>query len=203
MKELVWGDYLILKWLAHFIYHPYCRSTLNEELQLCPFCSQPFSGKYQIFIDPKFLLLLDRELLVYHGLVCFVFLFLICKNIEYCITTSYLFVYIDSSFTNSVVDDKFVRDSVKFSNKTSSTFGQAFSDFTSPRKGKILPGLNQSSHPPKKYSTYSKPNHLLWLIEGKETSGAVVDIEAEVKDVDWTRLGKRLILLSTIVIRYS
>ncbi|CAK9321922.1 unnamed protein product [Citrullus colocynthis] len=71
------------------------KSTLNEELQLCPFCSQPFS----------------------------------------------------------VVDDKFVRDSVKFSNKTSSTFGQAFSDFTSPSKG-------------------------------KETSGAVVDIEAEVKDVD-------------------
>ncbi|XP_022929397.1 uncharacterized protein LOC111435981 [Cucurbita moschata] len=71
------------------------KSTLNEELQLCPFCSQPFS----------------------------------------------------------VVDDKFVRDSVMFSNKTSSTFGQAFSDFTSPRKG-------------------------------KETSGAVVDIEAEVKDVD-------------------
>ncbi|XP_038905451.1 uncharacterized protein LOC120091477 isoform X2 [Benincasa hispida] len=71
------------------------KSTLNEELQLCPFCSQPFS----------------------------------------------------------VVDDKFVRDSVKFSNKTSSTFGQAFGDFTSPQKG-------------------------------KETSGAVVDIEAEVKDVD-------------------
>ncbi|XP_008452285.2 uncharacterized protein LOC103493356 [Cucumis melo] len=71
------------------------KSTLNEELQLCPFCSQPFS----------------------------------------------------------VVDDKFVRDSVTFSKKTSSTFGQAFSDFTSPRKG-------------------------------KETSGAVVDIEAEVKDVD-------------------
>ncbi|XP_022142897.1 uncharacterized protein LOC111012900 [Momordica charantia] len=71
------------------------KSTLNEELQLCPFCSQPFS----------------------------------------------------------VVDDKFVRDSVKFSNKTSSTFGQAFSNFTSPKKG-------------------------------KETSAAVVDIEAEVKDVD-------------------
>lgn len=47
---------------------------------------------------------------------------------------------------NSVVDDKFVRDSVKFSNKTSSTFGQAFSDFTSPSKGKILVGPYPDRH---------------------------------------------------------
>ncbi|KAK1583834.1 hypothetical protein Q3G72_027447 [Acer saccharum] len=46
------------------------KSTLNEELQLCPYCSQPFS----------------------------------------------------------VVDDKFIRESVRFSNE-SSTFGQAFGDF--------------------------------------------------------------------------
>ncbi|KAH7546480.1 hypothetical protein FEM48_Zijuj01G0205400 [Ziziphus jujuba var. spinosa] len=53
------------------------KSTLNDDLQLCPFCSQPFS----------------------------------------------------------VVDNKFVRDSVKFSNQ-STTFGQAFNDFYSSRKDK-------------------------------------------------------------------
>ncbi|KAF3453623.1 hypothetical protein FNV43_RR04064 [Rhamnella rubrinervis] len=53
------------------------KSSLNDDLQLCPFCSQPFS----------------------------------------------------------VVDDKFVRDSVKFSNQ-STTFGQAFNDFIGSRKGK-------------------------------------------------------------------
>lgn len=58
------------------------KSSLNDELQLCPFCSQPFS----------------------------------------------------------VVDDKFVRDSVKFSNQAT-TFGQAFSDFS------------PSSKKEKKYST--------------------------------------------------
>ena len=41
---------------------------------------------------PKFLLLLDHKLLVYYGLVCFIFIFLICKNIKYYIT-SYSFVY--------------------------------------------------------------------------------------------------------------
>ncbi|KAH9650906.1 hypothetical protein KPL70_026542 [Citrus sinensis] len=54
------------------------KSTLNDELQLCPYCSQPFS----------------------------------------------------------VVDDKFVRESVRFSNE-STTFGQAFSDFfPGSRKGR-------------------------------------------------------------------
>ncbi|KAK9938230.1 hypothetical protein M0R45_014982 [Rubus argutus] len=67
------------------------KSTLNDELQLCPYCSQPFS----------------------------------------------------------VVDNKFVMDPVNFSNR-STTFGQAFNDYT--RK--------------------------------KDTSTAVVDIEAEVKDAD-------------------
>ncbi|XP_028779869.1 uncharacterized protein LOC114736250 [Neltuma alba] len=53
------------------------KSTLNEELQLCPFCGQPFS----------------------------------------------------------VVGNEFVKDSVKFSNQ-STTFGQAFKDFTRSRNGK-------------------------------------------------------------------
>lgn len=54
------------------------KSTLNDELQLCPYCSQPFS----------------------------------------------------------VVDDKFVRESVRFSNE-STTFGQAFNDFfPGSRKGR-------------------------------------------------------------------
>uniref|UniRef100_A0A2P2K399 Uncharacterized protein LOC105139703 n=1 Tax=Rhizophora mucronata TaxID=61149 RepID=A0A2P2K399_RHIMU len=57
------------------------KSTLNDELQLCPFCSQPFS----------------------------------------------------------VVNDEFVRDSIKFS-KQSRPFGQAFSDFyPSSNKGKDSP----------------------------------------------------------------
>ncbi|KAK4398410.1 hypothetical protein Sango_1316500 [Sesamum angolense] len=71
------------------------KSTLNDELQLCPFCSQPFS----------------------------------------------------------VVGDEFVREPVKFSNE-STTFGQAFSDF-SPLKKK-----------------------------GKESSAPVVDVEAEIRDAD-------------------
>ncbi|CAN4102845.1 unnamed protein product [Withania somnifera] len=71
------------------------KSTLNNEVQLCPFCTQPFS----------------------------------------------------------VIGDKFVRDPVTFSNQ-STTFGQAFSDF----------------------STRSK--------KGKESSIGIVDIEAEVKDAD-------------------
>ncbi|KAL3736226.1 hypothetical protein ACJRO7_025219 [Eucalyptus globulus] len=71
------------------------KSTLNDELQLCPFCSQPFS----------------------------------------------------------VVDNKFVRESVTFSNQFTSK-GEAANEF-SPR--------------PKK---------------GKNTSTAVVDVEAEVKDAD-------------------
>ncbi|XP_055822630.1 uncharacterized protein LOC129891338 isoform X1 [Solanum dulcamara] len=71
------------------------RSTLNDEVQLCPFCTQPFS----------------------------------------------------------VVGDKFVRDPVTFSNQ-STTFGQAFSDF----------------------STRSK--------KGKDSSIGIVDIEAEVKDAE-------------------
>ncbi|KAB5521487.1 hypothetical protein DKX38_025806 [Salix brachista] len=71
------------------------KSTLNDELQLCPFCSQPFS----------------------------------------------------------VVGDEFVSDSVGFS-KESTPFGQGFSDFSSGFK------------------------------KGKESSSAVVDVEAEVKDAD-------------------
>ncbi|KAL0443494.1 UNVERIFIED_CONTAM: hypothetical protein Slati_2072100 [Sesamum latifolium] len=71
------------------------KSTLNDELQLCPFCSQPFS----------------------------------------------------------VVGDEFVREPVKFSNE-STTFGQAFSDF-SPLKKK-----------------------------GKGSSAPVVDVEAEIRDAD-------------------
>lgn len=71
------------------------KSTLNDELQLCPYCSQPFS----------------------------------------------------------VVDNKFVMDPVNFSNR-STTFGQAFNDYTRSKTGK------------------------------KDTSTAVVDIEAEVKDAD-------------------
>ncbi|KAM3396117.1 hypothetical protein P3S68_005123 [Capsicum galapagoense] len=70
------------------------KSTLNDEVQLCPFCTQPFS----------------------------------------------------------VAGNKFVRDPVTFSNQ-SNTFGQAFSDFSTSKKG-------------------------------KESSIGVVDIEAEVKDVD-------------------
>ncbi|XP_062077946.1 uncharacterized protein LOC133782628 [Humulus lupulus] len=53
----------------------------------------------------------------------------------------------------SIVDNKFVRDSVKFSNQ-STTFGEAFSDFTRSRK------------------------------EKKYSSKAVVDVEAEIKDAD-------------------
>ncbi|XP_071723624.1 uncharacterized protein [Rutidosis leptorrhynchoides] len=68
------------------------KSTLNEETQSCPFCTQPFS----------------------------------------------------------VVDDKFVRDPVQFSNK-STMFGQAFKD------------------------TFNK---------GKDSTSAVVDVEAEIKDAD-------------------
>ncbi|KAL3503268.1 hypothetical protein ACH5RR_037717 [Cinchona calisaya] len=71
------------------------KSTLNDDLQLCPFCSQPFS----------------------------------------------------------VVGNKFVRDPVKFSNQ-STTFEEAFNDFF-PRSKK-----------------------------GKDSSVAVVDVEAEVKDAD-------------------
>ncbi|KAB1217204.1 hypothetical protein CJ030_MR4G021117 [Morella rubra] len=70
------------------------KSSLNKDLQLCPFCSQPFS----------------------------------------------------------VVSDEFVRDSVTFSNQ-STTFGQAFNEFSRAKKG-------------------------------KDSSAAVVDIEAEVKDAD-------------------
>ncbi|XP_062168339.1 uncharacterized protein LOC133874518 [Alnus glutinosa] len=70
------------------------KSTLNDDLQLCPFCTQPFS----------------------------------------------------------VVGDEFVSDSVKFSNQ-STTFGQAFNDFSRSKKG-------------------------------KDSSMAVVDVEAEVKDAD-------------------
>ncbi|KAJ8754620.1 hypothetical protein K2173_010711 [Erythroxylum novogranatense] len=71
------------------------KSTLNEELQLCPFCSQPFS----------------------------------------------------------VVNDEFVRDSVKFSNQ-STKFGQTYNDL---------------------YPSSKK---------GKDSSSAVVDVEAEIKDAD-------------------
>ncbi|KAK4744301.1 hypothetical protein SAY87_010613 [Trapa incisa] len=71
------------------------KSSLNDELQLCPFCSQPFS----------------------------------------------------------VVDGKFVKERVNFSN-----------DFTSKTRG-----TNEFSPQPRK---------------GKDSSKAVVDIEAEVKDVD-------------------
>ncbi|XP_060191147.1 uncharacterized protein LOC132620488 [Lycium barbarum] len=71
------------------------RSTMNDEVQLCPFCTQPFS----------------------------------------------------------VVDDKFVSDPVRFSNQ-STTFGEAFSDLSTPSK------------------------------KGKASSIGVVDIEAEVKDVE-------------------
>ncbi|KAH0993968.1 hypothetical protein GBA52_005451 [Prunus armeniaca] len=70
------------------------KSALNDDLQQCPFCTQPFS----------------------------------------------------------VVDNKFVMDSVKYSNQ-STTFGQAFNDYTRSTRG-------------------------------KESSKAVVDIEAEVKDAD-------------------
>ncbi|KAL5547995.1 hypothetical protein UlMin_003226 [Ulmus minor] len=70
------------------------KSTINDDLQLCPFCSQPFS----------------------------------------------------------VVNDEFVRESVKFSNE-STTFGDAFKDLYQFRKE-------------------------------KDSSKAVVDIEAEVKDAD-------------------
>ncbi|XP_030932905.1 uncharacterized protein LOC115958619 [Quercus lobata] len=70
------------------------KSSLNDDLQFCPFCTQPFS----------------------------------------------------------VVDDKFVRDSVQFSNE-STTFGQAFNDFSRSKKG-------------------------------KDSSKAVVDVEAEIKDAD-------------------
>ncbi|KAF8413965.1 hypothetical protein HHK36_001962 [Tetracentron sinense] len=72
------------------------KSSLNDGLQLCPFCSQPFS----------------------------------------------------------VEGDKFVKDSAKFSSSQSATFGQAFNGF-SPRSKK-----------------------------GKESSVTIVDVEAEVKDVD-------------------
>ncbi|PKI51163.1 hypothetical protein CRG98_028450 [Punica granatum] len=71
------------------------KSTLKDELQLCPFCSQPFS----------------------------------------------------------VVDDKFVKESVKFSN-----------EFTAKQRA-----ANDFSPRPKR---------------GKDSSRAVVDVEAEVKDVD-------------------
>lgn len=71
------------------------KSSLIEDLQLCPFCSQPFS----------------------------------------------------------VENDEFVQENVKFSNQAK-TFGQAFSDF----------------------SPLSK--------KAKEPSVAVVDIEAEIRDVD-------------------
>ncbi|XP_031266735.1 uncharacterized protein LOC116125152 [Pistacia vera] len=71
------------------------KSALSDELQLCPYCSQPFS----------------------------------------------------------VVDDKFVKESVSFSNE-STTFGQAFSEF--------FPGSNK----------------------GKESSKAIVDVEAEIKDAE-------------------
>uniref|UniRef100_A0A803QCX6 Uncharacterized protein n=1 Tax=Cannabis sativa TaxID=3483 RepID=A0A803QCX6_CANSA len=71
------------------------KSTMQSDLQFCPFCTQPFS----------------------------------------------------------IVDNKFVRDSVKFSNQ-STTFGEAFSDFTRSRK------------------------------EKKYSSKAVVDVEAEIKDAD-------------------
>ncbi|KAK7855076.1 hypothetical protein CFP56_029783 [Quercus suber] len=70
------------------------KSSLNDDLQFCPFCTQPFS----------------------------------------------------------VVDDKFVRDSVQFSNE-STTFGQAFNDFSRSKRG-------------------------------KDSSKAVVDVEAEIKDAD-------------------
>ncbi|KAF8051265.1 hypothetical protein N665_1756s0005 [Sinapis alba] len=72
------------------------KSSLDDEVQLCPFCTQPFS----------------------------------------------------------VVDDKFVKEPVKFSNQTTTTFGQ---------------DLNGFSSAPKK---------------GKGFSTAVVDIEAEVTDAD-------------------
>ncbi|KAK9004994.1 hypothetical protein V6N11_042444 [Hibiscus sabdariffa] len=71
------------------------KSFLNDELQLCPYCSQPFS----------------------------------------------------------VVDDKFVMEPVKFSNEASKA-KQAFNGFS--------PGFKK----------------------GNDSSGAVVDVEAEVKDVD-------------------
>ncbi|XP_021288803.1 uncharacterized protein LOC110419989 [Herrania umbratica] len=71
------------------------KSFLNDELQLCPYCSQPFS----------------------------------------------------------VVDDKFVKEPVKFSNQTSKA-EQAFNGFS--------PGFKK----------------------GKDSSAAVVDVEAEVKDAD-------------------
>nr|XP_016450373.1 PREDICTED: uncharacterized protein LOC107775183 [Nicotiana tabacum] len=71
------------------------RSTLNDEVQLCPFCTQPFS----------------------------------------------------------VVGDEFVRDPVKFSNQ-STTFGQAFSDFSARSK------------------------------KGKDSTIGIVDVEAEVKDAE-------------------
>ncbi|KAM5585900.1 hypothetical protein ABKV19_005021 [Rosa sericea] len=71
------------------------KSTLNDDIQQCPYCSQPFS----------------------------------------------------------VVDNKFVMDPVNFSNR-STTFGQAFNDYTRSKTGK------------------------------KDSSTAVVDVEAEVTDAD-------------------
>ncbi|GMH14396.1 hypothetical protein Nepgr_016237 [Nepenthes gracilis] len=71
------------------------KSSLNDELQLCPFCSQPFS----------------------------------------------------------VVGNEFISDPVKFSNR-STAFGETFDDFSPKRK------------------------------KGKNTSTAVVDVEAEIKDAD-------------------
>ncbi|KAG2371900.1 uncharacterized protein HKW66_Vig0240210 [Vigna angularis] len=73
------------------------KSSLNDDLQLCPFCGQPFS----------------------------------------------------------VVENEFVKESVKFSNQ-STTFGQAFNNFTRSKNGNLR----------------------------KAYSGRAIDVEAEIKDVD-------------------
>ncbi|KAG5551221.1 hypothetical protein RHGRI_009594 [Rhododendron griersonianum] len=89
------------------------RSAVNNDLQLCPFCTQPFSVQ-AVFTSPFI-----------SQIFCF----------------------------HSVVGNKFVSDPVNFSNK-STTFGEAFNNFSS-----------RSS-------------------KGKDFSSAVVDIEAEVTDLD-------------------
>ncbi|MCH84076.1 hypothetical protein A2U01_0004907 [Trifolium medium] len=81
------------------------KTTLNDELQLCPFCGQPFSGKT--------------------GMDVFLMFFLPSLSIN--IKQNSLSICVDGN--------EFVKESVKFSNQ-STTFGQAFDNFSRSRNDK-------------------------------------------------------------------
>lgn len=84
---------------------------MDDEVQLCPFCTQPFSG---IKMNPPYADL--------------------SKHISFFLALALCCFYLEST----VVDDKFVKEPVKFSNQTTA-FGQDLNGFSSaPKKGSFV-----------------------------------------------------------------